>query len=158
MSSKVTRLSNLGFFFEGYIKNKIWRVPQLQHPINIQQHPINIQQLSGTTVRACRSMPTVLIQNAFDGMVWYLMANMLLDIPFPMNNVIIDQLALTLVDICLDNTLQILCKSMLCFARIQKIYYLKLAKNLACEILYVQLQNSISRLVLNRFNILDVNI
>ena len=38
-------------------------------------------------------------------------ANMLLEIPFPMNDVIIDQLALNLVDICLDTTLQILCKS-----------------------------------------------
>ena len=37
-------------------------------------------------------------------------ATMLLDIPglFPMNQVIIDQLALNLVDSCLDNTLQML--------------------------------------------------
>ena len=38
-------------------------------------------------------------------------AKMLLDIPFPMNNVIIDHLALNLVDICLDNKLQILCEN-----------------------------------------------
>ena len=33
-------------------------------------------------------------------------AKMLLDIPFPMNYVIIDQLAFNLVDMCLDRTLQ----------------------------------------------------
>ena len=38
----------------------------------------------------------------------------LLEIAPPMNNVINDQLDLNLVDICLDNTLQILCKSLLC--------------------------------------------
>ena len=43
-------------------------------------------------------------------------AKMLLDIPFPMNQVITDQLAFNLVDICLDNMLQILC-----FAKIGKI-------------------------------------
>ena len=41
-------------------------------------------------------------------------AKVLLDISFPMNYVIIDQLAWNLVDICLDNMLQILCK--LCYA------------------------------------------
>ena len=35
-------------------------------------------------------------------------AKMLLDIPFPIDFVLIDQLALNLADICLDNTLQIL--------------------------------------------------
>ena len=44
-------------------------------------------------------------------------AKMLLDIPFPMSQVITDQLAFNLVDICLDNTLQILCNSLLCFAK-----------------------------------------
>ena len=51
-----------------------------------------------------------------------------LDIPFPMNYVIIGQLALNLVDICLDNKLQILCKSLLCFAKIWKIDWSKSAK------------------------------
>ena len=37
-------------------------------------------------------------------------AKMLLDIPFPMNYVIINQLALNLIDTCLDNMLQILSK------------------------------------------------
>ena len=40
------------------------------------------------------------------------------DIPSTMNNVINDQFALNLVDICLDNTLQILCKLLLCFVKI----------------------------------------
>ena len=47
-------------------------------------------------------------------------AKMLLDISFPINHVILDQLALKLVDICLDNTLQMLCKSLLCFAKINR--------------------------------------
>ena len=57
-------------------------------------------------------------------------AIMLLAIPFPMNCVIIDQLALNLVDICLDYTLQILLwKSLLCFAKIgMKIDYSKITK------------------------------
>ena len=42
---------------------------------------------------------------------------MLLDIPFPMNYVIIDQLALNLVDICLANALYMLCKFLLCFQK-----------------------------------------
>ena len=46
---------------------------------------------------------------------------MLLDIPFPMNDVINDQFTLKLVDICFDNTLQILRKSMLCIVKIWKI-------------------------------------
>ena len=45
-------------------------------------------------------------------------ANTSLDIPSPMNNVINDQSALSLVDICLDNTMQILNKSLPCFAKI----------------------------------------
>ena len=55
-------------------------------------------------------------------------ANMLLDIRFPMNHVITDQLSLNLVDICLNNTLQISCRSFLCFANIGKIDYSKTAK------------------------------
>ena len=55
-------------------------------------------------------------------------AKMLLDIPFPMKYVIIDQSALNLVDICLDNKLQILCKSLLCFAKIGKIDHSEIAK------------------------------
>ena len=52
-------------------------------------------------------------------------AKMLLDIPFPRNYVIIDQLALNIVDICLRKTLQMLCKSLLCFAKTGKIDYFK---------------------------------
>ena len=44
---------------------------------------------------------------------------MLLDIPSPMNSVRNDQLALSLVAICLENTLQILCKSFLCITKIR---------------------------------------
>ena len=54
-------------------------------------------------------------------------AKMLLGILFPMSQAIIDQLALNTAQICLDNTLKILCKSLPCF--------------------YVQIQNSISRSV-----------
>ena len=57
-------------------------------------------------------------------MVWLADADdvkMLLDISFPMNCVIIDQLALNLVDTFLNNTQQILCKSLLCFDKIEKI-------------------------------------
>ena len=53
---------------------------------------------------------------------------MLLDILFPLNHVIIDQLVLNLVNICLDNTLQISCKSFLCSAKIGKIDYSTIAK------------------------------
>ena len=45
-------------------------------------------------------------------------ANILLDTPFPMSNVITNQLALNLVYICFDNMVQILCKSLVCFAEI----------------------------------------
>ena len=56
-------------------------------------------------------------------------AKMLLDIPFPMSQVITDQLAFNLVDSCLDITLQILCNSLLCLAKIGKIDdYSKIAK------------------------------
>ena len=55
-------------------------------------------------------------------------AKILLDISFPMNYEIIDQLALNLIDICLGNTLQILCKSLLCFAKIGKTEYSKISK------------------------------
>ena len=45
-------------------------------------------------------MPAILIQYTFD-------AKMLLDIPFSINSVRNDQLALNLADTCLDNTLQV---------------------------------------------------
>ena len=44
-------------------------------------------------------------------------AKMLLDIPFPMNKVINDQLVFNLVDICPDNMLSLSYKSSLCFAK-----------------------------------------
>ena len=44
-------------------------------------------------------------------------AKMLLDIPFSMYNVINNQLALNLIDICLHNTLKILCKPLLCVSK-----------------------------------------
>ena len=56
MACKITRLSYLGFFFQGYIKNNIWDIPKPQL--------ITIRQLSASTVRECRNMPAVLIQNA----------------------------------------------------------------------------------------------
>ena len=55
-------------------------------------------------------------------------AKMLLDIPLPMNNVIIDQSALNLYDSCLDTTLQILRKSLLCFAKFGRLTVQKLPK------------------------------
>ena len=51
-------------------------------------------------------------------------ARVLLDILSLMNNVINDQLALNLVDICLDNTLHMLRKSLLCFSNMWKIDFL----------------------------------
>ena len=48
-------------------------------------------------------------------------ARILLDISFRMNNVINDQYTLKLVDICFDDTLQIICKSFLYFAKILKV-------------------------------------
>ena len=59
-------------------------------------------------------------------MVWSTDAEdviMLLDIQSPENSVLNDQLALNLVDTCLDNTPQILYKSVLCFAKSWKIDY-----------------------------------
>ena len=77
----------------------IWDVSQ-------SQQPITVWQLSGITVRECRNMLAVLIQNAFVGMATSSDdAKMLLNIPFQMNHVIIDLLAFNLVDIFLDNTL-----------------------------------------------------
>ena len=56
-------------------------------------------------------------------------SKMLLGIPFPMNHVIIDQLAFNLVGICIDNMLQMLLrKSLLCFAKIGNIDCSKIAK------------------------------
>ena len=96
-------LANLGIFFQGYIKNKMY--------LNY-----NSQSLSCNFLQQhleCRNMLTVLIRNRFE--VWSTDADdakMLLDIPFPMSQVITDQLAFNSVNICLDNMLQILC--MLC--------------------------------------------
>ena len=45
-----------------------------------------------------------------------------------MTSVIIDQSALNLVDIRLDNVLKILCKLLLCFAKIGKIDHSKITK------------------------------
>ena len=55
-------------------------------------------------------------------------AKMLLDIAVQINYVIINQLAFSLVDICLDNTLQILRKSLLCLAKLGKLDYSKSSK------------------------------
>ena len=62
MASKITRLSNLGFLFYGYIKNKIWNVPR-------PQPPNTIRQLPATALREYRNMATAFIQIAFDGMI-----------------------------------------------------------------------------------------
>ena len=65
-------------------------------------------------------------------MIWSTTADdtkMLLDIPFPKKYITVDQLILTFVNICIDNTPQILCKSLQCFAKIDKIDYSKIAKN-----------------------------
>ena len=53
---------DLGFFYWGCIKNKIWDVTQ-------SQQPDTIKQLSPKVRRECRNMPAILIQNTFDGMV-----------------------------------------------------------------------------------------
>ena len=71
------------------------------------------------------------------------------DIPSSMNTIIINQLALNLVDIFLDSTPQMLCKSLLCLAQIRKIDYSEMPK--FGKILNVQLQNSISRSVVIGF-------
>ena len=73
-------------------------------------------------------------------MVWSIDADdakMLLDIPIPMIYVIIDQLALNLVDACLENKLQILLKSLLFFAKIRKVDYSKITKICHFENKYV---------------------
>ena len=66
---------------------------------------------------------------------------MLLDIPFSMNTVINGQLALNLDDICLDNTLQLLCKSLQKFGGLA---IHKNRQNLTCKSLnvYTILQNT----------------
>ena len=63
---------------------------------------------------------------------------MLLGIFSTINNVLNYQLALSLVDICPDDTLQVLYESLPCFAKIRKINYSELTK-----LCLVQLQNSI---------------
>ena len=77
----------------------IWDVSQ-------SQQPITIWQFSEITVRECRNMLAVLIQNASVGMATSSDDAKMLNIPFPMNHVIIDPLALNLIDICLDNMLK----------------------------------------------------
>ena len=54
-------------------------------------------------------------------------AKMLLDIPSPVNDVVNDQLTLKLIDICFENMLLILCKSLLYFEK-WKIDYSKVPK------------------------------
>ena len=74
-------------------------------------------------------------------------ANMLLDIAFSMNQVIIDQyLTLNLSDICLDNTLQILSKWLI--YALQKLITQKSTK-FGCKILNGQFQHFISPSVFN---------
>ena len=95
MASRITKLSNLGFFFLGHIRIKIWDVYQ-------PQQPIIVQQLSATIVEDCRNMPVFLLQNAFNDMVnRYRKCQNAAGIPSPLNNVINDQLASNLVYICL---------------------------------------------------------
>ena len=79
-------------------------------------------------------------------MVWSTHADdakmLLLDIPFTMNHVIIEQLALNLVDICLNNMLQIYIMeivTMFC-KNLERLTTPKL-QNMAGKIVYVQLQN-----------------
>ena len=80
-------------------------------------------------------MLAILMQNAFDGVVnRHKYTKMLLEIPFPMNHVIIDLLAMHLVDIYFDNTKQIL---LLCFAKSDETDYSKNCQNLSCKILYI---------------------
>ena len=55
-------------------------------------------------------------------------AKILLDIPFLMNYVIINQLALNLIDTCLDNMLLLLSKLLQCFSKIGKIDYSRIVK------------------------------
>ena len=58
-------------------------------------------------MRVCKNILAVLVQNTFVGTATAPDdVKMLLDISFPMNHVIIDQLALTLINICLENTLK----------------------------------------------------
>ena len=96
-------------------------------------------------------MPAVSIQNAFVGLVNHADDNkMLLNISFPMNYVIIVQLASNLVYSCFDYTLQIFvnrCCALQTLGRLST----QNCQNLGCKILYVQLKNSISGPVLNRF-------
>ena len=59
MAFSITRLSSLGVFFYGYIKNKMYL-------------DYNSQSVSGNFLQQqweCRNVPAVLIQNAFDGVV-----------------------------------------------------------------------------------------
>ena len=85
----------------------------------------NSQSLSWTTtVRVENNMMAILIQTTTVGMVNRSSRQNVAGYSFAnesCNNVIIDQLALNLVDICLDNMQQISCKSFLYIAKIGKI-------------------------------------
>ena len=82
MVSKVTITSNLGFFLLRIHKNKILDVPQPQQPTTIKEHsekiPYKMHLMAWST-------------NAED-------AKTLVDIPFPVNNIINDHLALKVID------------------------------------------------------------
>ena len=87
-------------------------------------------------------MRAVLIQNALDSMVnrcrrCQNAAGHCLSNELRLN----DQLDLNLVDICLANALQILCKSLLCFQKFGRLTdYSKIAKNLTGKVLNVQIR------------------
>ena len=63
-------------------------------------------RLSTTTVRKCRTVPAILIYKTHLMLFSTYADNvkMVIDIPLPMNYVVVDQSALNLVDIWLDNT------------------------------------------------------
>ena len=71
---------------------------------------------------------------------------------FKMINVRNNQLNLNLVYICLDTTLQMLCKSLLCFAKIWRIDYTKKSPKFDIQNLECSTKNSISLSVFNRFH------
>ena len=74
-------------------------------------------------------MPVALMQGPFHRMINNEKgAKIMLDIPSLMKNAINDHLTLKLLDICFDNMLQILCKSLVYIAQIWEIDYRKLPK------------------------------
>ena len=114
MASRVTRLSNLGFFRQRYIRNKIWDV--LSSTITVSHYSATFYDNSGRVQKYASRLKRIwwfgqpTLTDADD-------AKTLLIIPVTINYVIINQLSLNLVDICFDNMLQILCKS---FAMLRK--------------------------------------